>query len=83
MRQSVQVRPIRPSVWLFGEAGGVQVWAAEGDPRVHVGVYIGDGPPVILLNRRLVGTNGEHDAISWALARIAEGGGARFRVWCD
>lgn len=82
MGQTLQATPIRPSMWLFGENGSIQVWAAEGDARVRVGVLIGGGAPVIMLNRRLVGTAAEHEAISWALARIAEGG-CDYAVWSD
>jgi hypothetical protein len=67
-------QPARPSAWIFGEAGGVQVWAAEGDSRVRVAVLVGDGPPVIVVNRRLMGTPAEHGAVCWALRQVAERG---------
>lgn len=60
-------------MWLFGEYGGIQVWAAEGDPRVRVSVLIDKWAPVVLLNQRLIGTPGEYESIAWALARVAEG----------
>lgn len=65
--------PARPSIWLFGEAGGIQVWAADGDPKVRVAVLIGVDMPVVILNRLLVGTPAEMAALTWALAEIARG----------
>jgi hypothetical protein len=72
---ALKAQPARPSTWLFGTSGGIQVWAADGDPRVSASVYAGGdgGPPVILLNRRLVGTPEEYAALAWALERVAEG----------
>ena len=73
MGLSAQIRPTRPSTWLFGEAGGVQVWAAVGDPSVCAAVLIGQGAPVVILNERIVGTADEFAALSWALARVSRG----------
>jgi hypothetical protein len=75
-------RPVRPSTWLFGEAGGIQVWAATGKPSVRASVLIGEGAPVILINYQLVGTPAEYGAIAWAFARIAEGARG-YIFWCD
>ena len=75
-------QPVRPSVWLFGEAGGIQVWEANGDPRVRVAVLVSAHTAIIMLNRLLVGTPAEHDAISWALARVTKEEPA-FYVWRD
>lgn len=71
--QCAQIQPARPSTWLFGEAGGIQVWTVEGDPRVQVSVLIGDGAPVVLLNECISGTAREYDALAWALKQIATG----------
>lgn len=64
-------------VWLFGEWGGVQVWATESDRRVRATLLIQPSTqeaPVILLNSTLVGTAGEGDSITWAMALIADRG---------
>ena len=64
-------RPARPSTWIFGDTGGIQVWAVEGDPRIRVAVLIGHGSPIVLLNRLLAGTSDEYDALAWAFDRVA------------
>lgn len=76
-----QVQPVRPSVWIFGEAGGIQVWAAVGDENVRASVLIGQGPPIVILNQRIIGTPCEYPALSWALAQVAERGQG-FYVLC-
>lgn len=73
MVQCAYVQPIHPSTWLFGAAGGIQVWAVDGDPRVTVSVLTGEGAPVILLNRAIAGTPAEYDALAWALEEISRG----------
>lgn len=64
---------VRPPRWLFGATGGVQVWHVDTDPRVRASVLVTDDAPLILLSSRVVGTDQEHDALAWAMARIAEG----------
>lgn len=73
MGSAAQVQPTRPSVWLFGEVGGVQVWAAIGHPSVRASVLIGQGAPVVVLNRAVVGTPAEFCALNWAFGEIAAG----------
>lgn len=63
--------PTRPSTWLLGDRGSIQVWAVEGDPRVQVSVLIGQGSPIVLLNRLIAGTDGEYSALTWALGKVA------------
>jgi hypothetical protein len=65
------VAPRTPSVWIFGEGDGIQVWSVEGDERVWASVLLHPVSPVVLLNHQIVGTRAEHGALDWALARIA------------
>jgi len=81
MLRSAQTQPSRPAVWLFGEAGGVQVWAVEGDSRIKASVRVGRCPPIVLLNRAISGTPDELVVISWALGLI-DAATAGFYVLC-
>jgi hypothetical protein len=71
LAQTRPSHPARPSTWLFGEGVGIQVWAVTADPRIRVAVLIGQGNPVILLNRLLAGTSDEYPALAWACQQIA------------
>ena len=73
-------QPHRPPFWVFGDAGGVQVWAVDGDPRVLASVLIGAGSPIVLINRVLADTAAEHGLLSWAFTVIAAGAEG-FYVW--
>jgi hypothetical protein len=66
--------PLRPATWLYGDgASSVQVWIVEGDERVRASVLIEAGAaPIVLMNRRVVGTALEHGALAWAFQRIAD-----------
>jgi hypothetical protein len=49
---------------------------------VRASVLIGEGAPVVMLNRLLLGTAAEYEAIAWALARVAEGAHG-YLFWCE
>lgn len=83
MCHAARVHPERASVRAFGEVGGVQVWAAEGDDRVRASVLVSSGPPIVVLNRRLIGTAAAHDAVCWALATVAERGAGFYVLRAD
>lgn len=80
MAYRTYAEPARPSTWLFGEAGGMQVWVVAGDNRVRVSVLVGQGAPVVLLNQAIVGTPFEYESISWAFGKVAEEVDG-FHVW--
>jgi hypothetical protein len=71
--RGAQIHPSRPSTWIFGETGGVQVWALDGDPAVKASVLIGHGSPVVIVNRLLIVAGSEHAALAWAFRVIATG----------
>ena len=70
---TLQTQPTRPSTWMLGDTGGVQVWAAYGHRAVLCAVLIGASAPIVTLNQAVVDTPSEMQALCWAFARIAEG----------
>ena len=73
MSQAAQVQPVRSSTWLFGEAGGVQVWVSVGPPELRAAVMIGNGAPIVILNAGIIGTPLELEMLAWAMTKIADG----------
>lgn len=73
MLEVVQTQPCRPSTWLFGDAGGVQVWTCYGHRAILATVLIADGPPLVMMNQAIVGTPTEMRALCWAFEQIAAG----------
>lgn len=75
MVQAAQGCPSRlrqPARWLYLTEDGVQVWEIDGHPQEIAGVLIGQGAPVIMLNRQIVGTDIELAAIGWARLTIGD-----------
>jgi hypothetical protein len=63
---------------MFGNAGGVQVWAAHGHQAILATVLVADGPPIVLLNQAIVNTPSEMRALCWAFEQIARGAAGFF-----
>lgn len=72
--------------WHFGARRGLQVWVARGDPRVWASLMLDPrcrSAPIVLLNRRIVGSEDEGRALAWALARVAEGAAGFYVLAAD
>jgi hypothetical protein len=67
-----QASPERRSDWLFGESGVIEVWTGEGEPTALASLLIRRGRAVLMINRRLVGTQEESRIVRWAFAKCSE-----------